>query len=87
MFQFVFEFGLLLLVVLTGLFQVLIPLAQNRKVFPIFRKDISKAEKALAETAQEVAVSKVLLEKEELEKKIYKKAPKQHSTNTKHRGK
>lgn len=87
MFQFIFEFGLFALIVLTGVFQVLIPLSKNQKIFPMFRKDLVEAEKELKETGQEVAVSKVQAEQEELKKQVHKKTPKQHSTNTKQRGK
>jgi hypothetical protein len=69
MFQIIFEFGLFLLVVLTGVFQVLIPLSQSRKVFPMFRRDMSEAERALKNAGQRVAVKDVQLEAWELKKK------------------
>lgn len=72
MFQEIVEPLLFLIVVLVGIFQIILPLSQNRKVFPMFRKDLSEAEKTLKETGQKVAVNDIEIEKEELEKKIRK---------------
>jgi hypothetical protein len=78
MFQIVFEFGIFLLVVLVGLFQIILPLVQKRKVFPMFRAELSNAEKGLTDIGQKVAVESVIEEQKELEEKL-----KQKNTKTK----
>lgn len=81
MFQIIVEFGLFLLIVLIGISQILVPLAQNRKIFPIFRKELSDAEKELVDVGQKVAVDSIVKEKNKMEETLKPASTTTNKTN------